>query len=167
MYREKCLMVIKEEPASPGVGVRVQADGMVPGNSCGACMEPPVLPISVVESVLEGRSPCIAADNTDRRGRRIALERTELPNHMENIEMSLDGLHSLLGGQQYSLEHSTIMDVSTGPSRPLCIDSETCVSREGKGELKHTFWEESLLYPDFILTWILKEISYTCVGLYE
>eukprot|EP00062_Callorhinchus_milii_P018933 gi/632972901/ref/XP_007902886.1/ PREDICTED: heat shock factor protein 4 isoform X1 [Callorhinchus milii] len=116
--REKCLMVIKEEPASPGVGVRVQADGMVPGNSCGACMEPPVLPISVVESVLEGRSPCIAADNTDRRGRRIALERTELPNHMENIEMSLDGLHSLLGGQQYSLEHSTIMDIFN-PNLPL------------------------------------------------
>ncbi|XP_067853537.1 heat shock factor protein 4 [Heptranchias perlo] len=116
--REKCLMVIKEEPASPAVGVQVQADAMVPGNPCGACLEPPVLPVSVVESVLEGRPTCNTVQHTDRRGRTAALERTEAPDHMQSIEMSLEGLHSLLGSQQYSLEHSTIMHIFN-PNLPL------------------------------------------------
>ncbi|XP_078400220.1 heat shock factor protein 4 isoform X1 [Cetorhinus maximus] len=116
--REKCLMVIKEEPASPGVGVQVQADAMVPGNPCGACLEPPVLPVSVVESVLEGRPTCNIAQHTDKRGRIAALERNEAPDHMQSIELNLDGLHSLLGSQQYSLEHSTIMHIFN-PNLPL------------------------------------------------
>ncbi|XP_032892042.1 heat shock factor protein 4 [Amblyraja radiata] len=116
--RGKCLMAIKEEPASPGIGVQVQTDSMVPVNSCSACLEPPVLPISVVESVLEGRSSCNTMQHTDRRGQTTAVERSEVSDHMQNIEMNMDGLHSLLGGQQYSLEHSTIMHIFN-PNLPL------------------------------------------------
>ncbi|XP_051884684.1 heat shock factor protein 4 [Pristis pectinata] len=116
--REKCLMAIKEEPASPGIGVQVQADTMVPGNPCTACLEPPVLPVSVVESVLEGRPNCNTVQHTDRRGRTTAVERNEASDHIQSTEMNMDGLHSLLGSQQYSLEHSTIMHIFN-PNLPL------------------------------------------------
>ncbi|XP_043563471.1 heat shock factor protein 4 [Chiloscyllium plagiosum] len=116
--REKCLMVIKEEPASPAVGVQVQADTVVSGNPCSACLEPPVLPVSVVESVLEGRPTCNTVQHLDKRGRMAALDRTELPEHMPSIELNLDGLHSLLGSQQYSLEHSSIMHIFN-PNLPV------------------------------------------------
>ncbi|XP_069757309.1 heat shock factor protein 4 [Narcine bancroftii] len=109
--REKCLMAIKEEPSSPGIGVQDQTHTMDPGNQCTACLEPPVIPISVVESVLEGRPSCNTVQHTDRRGRAAAVERNEASNHMENIEMNMDGLHSLLGSQQNNLEHSTIMHI--------------------------------------------------------
>ncbi|XP_067905742.1 heat shock factor protein 4 isoform X3 [Heterodontus francisci] len=45
-------------------------------------------------------------------------QRTEAADHMQNIELNLDGLHSLLGSQQYSLEHSTIMHIFN-PNLPL------------------------------------------------
>ncbi|XP_072374560.1 heat shock factor protein 4 isoform X5 [Scyliorhinus torazame] len=45
-------------------------------------------------------------------------QRTEVPDHMQSIELNLDGLHSLLGNQQYSLEHSTIMHIFN-PNMPL------------------------------------------------
>ncbi|XP_060693781.1 heat shock factor protein 4 isoform X2 [Hemiscyllium ocellatum] len=116
--REKCLMVIKEEPTSPGVGVQVQADTVVSENPCSACLEPPVLPVSVVESVLEGRPTCNTVQHLDKRGRMAALDRTELPEHMQSIELNLDGLHSLLGSQQYSVEHSSIMHIFN-PNLPV------------------------------------------------
>ncbi|XP_048402553.1 heat shock factor protein 4 isoform X2 [Stegostoma tigrinum] len=116
--REKCLMVIKEEPASPRVGVQVQADTVVPRNPCSACLEPPVLPVSIVESVLEGRPTCNTVQHLDKRGRMAALDRTDVPEHMQSIELNLDGLHSLLGSQQYSLEHSSIMHIFN-PNLPL------------------------------------------------
>ncbi|XP_060693784.1 heat shock factor protein 4 isoform X5 [Hemiscyllium ocellatum] len=45
-------------------------------------------------------------------------QRTELPEHMQSIELNLDGLHSLLGSQQYSVEHSSIMHIFN-PNLPV------------------------------------------------
>ncbi|XP_072403892.1 heat shock factor protein 4 isoform X4 [Chiloscyllium punctatum] len=45
-------------------------------------------------------------------------QRTELPEHMQSIELNLDGLHSLLGSQQYSLEHSSVMHIFN-PNLPV------------------------------------------------
>lgn len=54
-------MIIKEEPVSPAVQ-RWSEDV-----SCGVCTEPPVLPLAMVQSVLEGRG----SGSAERRAKRI------------------------------------------------------------------------------------------------
>lgn len=68
--REKCLMLIKEEPVSPGV--RGRGEGM-PLGSCEVCAEPPVLPVAMVQSVLEGRG----SGSGERRAKRSMMDRSE------------------------------------------------------------------------------------------
>ena len=79
LHRDKCLMLIKEEPVSPGVrggggGAVVGAEaGLLPA-SCEVCSgEPPVLPVAMVQSVLEGRGS--VSSLVERRSKRGALER--------------------------------------------------------------------------------------------
>lgn len=71
-------MLIKEEPVSPGVKATAEPDVPLPG--CRACSEPPVLPVAMVQSVLEGKGSCGAAppgtsQPAERRGRRALLDR--------------------------------------------------------------------------------------------
>ncbi|NXL92621.1 HSF4 protein, partial [Alectura lathami] len=110
--REKCLLLIKEEPASPGVKATPEAD--VPG--CRACSEPPVLPVAMVQSVLEGKGSCGAApagssQPPERRGRRALLDRTDISDPLEGTDWSLEGLQLLLRSQQYGLEPPSLLEV--------------------------------------------------------
>lgn len=76
-------MLIKEEPVSPGVR-GAGAGGSVGGgeavalsSSCEVCSsEPPVLPVAMVQSVLEGRGS--VASMVERRSKRPALDRWAL-----------------------------------------------------------------------------------------
>ncbi|XP_073706984.1 heat shock factor protein 4 [Garra rufa] len=95
--REKCLMLIKEEPVSPGVQGRGEG---VPLGSCEVCAEPPVLPVAMVQSVLEGRGSNLG----ERRAKRPMLERPEIPDGVENVDMSLEDLQLLLRSHQQSME---------------------------------------------------------------
>ncbi|XP_042631752.1 heat shock factor protein 1-like [Cyprinus carpio] len=97
--REKCLMLIKEEPVSPGVQGRGEG---VPLGSCEVCAEPPVLPVAMVQSVLEGRGSNLG----ERRAKRPILERPEIPDSVENVDMSLEDLQLLLRSHQQSMETS-------------------------------------------------------------
>ncbi|KAM4734712.1 heat shock factor protein 4 isoform 2-T2 [Anableps anableps] len=99
--REKCMMLIKEEPVSPGVRSGGKGGGVDGGeavaltSTCEVCSsEPPVLPVAMVQSVLEGRGS--AASMVERRTRRPALDRAELPESVENVDMSLEELQQLL-----------------------------------------------------------------------
>uniref|UniRef100_A0A8B9LI93 Heat shock transcription factor 4 n=1 Tax=Astyanax mexicanus TaxID=7994 RepID=A0A8B9LI93_ASTMX len=105
--REKCLMLIKEEPVSPGV--RGRGEG-IPLGSCEVCAEPPVLPVAMVQSVLEGRGSA----SGERRTKRIMMDRPEMSDAVENVDMSLEEIQLLLRShQQQSMEPSTVsMDVS-------------------------------------------------------
>ncbi|XP_062356180.1 heat shock factor protein 4 [Cinclus cinclus] len=112
--REKCLMLIKEEPASPGVKASVEPEVPLPG--CRACSEPPVLPVAMVQSVLEGKGSCGAvppgtSQPPERRGRRALLDRTDISDPLEGTDWSLEGLQLLLRSQQYSLEPASLLDV--------------------------------------------------------
>ncbi|XP_066569623.1 heat shock factor protein 4 isoform X2 [Amia ocellicauda] len=109
--REKCLMLIKEEPVSPGV--RTRGEG-VPLGSCEVCAEPPVLPVAMVQSVLEGRGSSTA----ERRGKRPPLDRPELAESVEGVDMSLEDLQVLLRNHQQNIEASSVMD-PFNPSLPL------------------------------------------------
>ncbi|XP_075997949.1 heat shock factor protein 4 [Genypterus blacodes] len=117
--REKCMMLIKEEPVSPGVrggskGGSVRGgDAVVLSSSCDVCSsEPPVLPVAMVQSVLEGRSSAVAVG--ERKSKKAALDRVEVPDAVENVDMSLDELQQLLlrSHQQSSVEagNATVMD---------------------------------------------------------
>nr|XP_009676693.1 PREDICTED: heat shock factor protein 4 [Struthio camelus australis] len=112
--REKSLMLIKEEPVSPGVKATTEPDIPLPG--CRACAEPPVLPVAMIQSVLEGKGSCGAAQPgtlqpPERRGRRALLDRTDISDPLEGADLSLEGLQLLLRSQQYSLEPASILDV--------------------------------------------------------
>lgn len=77
------MMLIKEEPVSPGVrggggggkgGGVGGGDAVALTSSCEVCSsEPPVLPVAMVQSVLEGRSSAAAV--VERRTKRPALDR--------------------------------------------------------------------------------------------
>ncbi|XP_035399310.1 heat shock factor protein 4 [Cygnus atratus] len=110
--REKCLMLIKEEPVSPGMKATTEPD--VPG--CRACPEPPVLPVAMVQSVLEGKGSCGAvppgtSQPPERRGRRALLDRTDISDPLEGTDWSLEGVQLLLRSQQYGLEPASLLDV--------------------------------------------------------
>ncbi|KAM9808155.1 heat shock factor protein 4 [Neosynchiropus ocellatus] len=114
--REKCLMLIKEEPVSPEVRAAGKGGG-IPGadvltSTCGVCSsEPPVLPVAMVQSVLEGRG---SSASVERRSKRVSQERLETGNAAENVDMSLDELQQLLlrSHQHSSVEAGTsaVMD---------------------------------------------------------
>ncbi|XP_051953063.1 heat shock factor protein 4-like [Xyrauchen texanus] len=95
--REKCMMLIKEEPVSPGVTGRGEGLQL---RSCGVCAEPPVLPVAMVQSVLEGRGSSMG----QRRAKRPMPERLEIPDGVGNIDMSLEDLQLLLRNHQQSME---------------------------------------------------------------
>ncbi|XP_067407980.1 heat shock factor protein 4 [Emydura macquarii macquarii] len=112
--REKCHMLIKEEPVSPGVKATSEPD--VPLTGCNACAEPPVLPVAMVQSVLEGKGSCgepqsASSQQPERRGRRAPLDRTEISDPLDGSDLNLEGLQLLLRSQQYNLEPASILDV--------------------------------------------------------
>ncbi|XP_075898971.1 heat shock factor protein 4 [Nelusetta ayraudi] len=121
--REKCMMLIKEEPVSPGVrGAGKGAAGVGGGDAvaltsasstCEVCSsEPPVLPVAMVQSVLEGRGSM--ASVLERRSKRPLLDRVEVSDGVENVDMSLEELQQLLlrSHQQGAVEAgaSAVMD---------------------------------------------------------
>lgn len=90
--REKCMMLIKEEPVSPGVRGAGKGAGGVGGgdavaltsasSTCEVCSsEPPVLPVAMVQSVLEGRGSM--ASVLERRSKRPLLDRYALHRLLE------------------------------------------------------------------------------------
>ncbi|KFV58632.1 Heat shock factor protein 4, partial [Tyto alba] len=139
--REKCLMLIKEEPVSPGVKATTEPD--VPLPSCRACSEPPVLPVAMVQSVLEGKGSCGAAppgtsQPSERRCRRALLDsppafymylckshswqyfplsflRADISDPLEGTDWSLEGLQLLLRSQQYGLEPASLLRAGAAP----------------------------------------------------
>ncbi|KAK2848139.1 hypothetical protein Q7C36_009821 [Tachysurus vachellii] len=94
--RERCPMIIKEEPVSPGVH-RWSEDV-----SCGVCTEPPVLPLAMVQSVLEGRG----SGSAERRAKKT-MDRPETSEAVENVDISFEELQLLLRNQQHSMESSS------------------------------------------------------------
>ncbi|KAF7225319.1 heat shock factor protein 4 isoform X2 [Nothobranchius furzeri] len=115
--REKCMMLIKEEPVSPGVlgkgGGAGGGEGVAVTSTCEVCSsEPPVLPVAMVQSVLEGRGS--AASMMEKRSKRPALDRVDVSEAVENVDMSLEELQQLLirSHQQSAMETgaSTAMD---------------------------------------------------------
>ncbi|KAL2093160.1 hypothetical protein ACEWY4_010472 [Coilia grayii] len=114
--REKCMMLIKEEPGSPGV--RGRREGAMA--ACEVCAEPPVLPVAMVQSVLEGR----ASGSGERRAKRLMMERPEVAESVESVDMSLEDLQMLLRNHQQSLEPSTATTALdwTGLHQPTIIN---------------------------------------------
>lgn len=106
-------MLIKEEPVSPGVRGGGKGGGVGAGeavaltSSCEVCSsEPPVLPVAMVQSVLEGRST--AASVVERRSKRPAMdrwERTKKISHIDVNHVSLSIYYVLLCVQGGGFRH--------------------------------------------------------------
>ncbi|MGH0148360.1 UNVERIFIED_CONTAM: hypothetical protein FKN15_012681 [Acipenser sinensis] len=99
----ECLLLIKEEPVSPRLRGRGEAVSL---GSCEVCAEPPVLPVSMVQSVLEERG----AGGLERRTKRATLDRAEMSDSVENVDVSLEDLQVLLRSHQQNLELSSAIE---------------------------------------------------------
>ncbi|KAG2469574.1 HSF4 protein, partial [Polypterus senegalus] len=116
--RDKCLMLIKQEPASPSV----QACGKaVPLGSCEVCAEPPVLPVSMVQSVLEGRALGTSGGLSEKRAKRPAVEHIDedLSIKVNFLEINYDGTVSQ--SKPWRIVTSCNMDAYGFP-----FDRQTC-----------------------------------------
>nr|XP_023683002.1 heat shock factor protein 4 [Paramormyrops kingsleyae] len=94
--RGTCQMLIKEEPMSPGVHARGEGIPFA---------DPPVLPVAMVQSILEGHGPGVG----EKRGRR-QLERSEIQNNVESMDMSLEELQLLLRTHQQGMDPTGTVD---------------------------------------------------------
>uniref|UniRef100_A0A8D0HPU1 Heat shock transcription factor 4 n=1 Tax=Sphenodon punctatus TaxID=8508 RepID=A0A8D0HPU1_SPHPU len=122
--REKCLLLIKEEPVSPGMKATSEPD--VPLTGCSACAEPPVLPVAMVQSVLESKESCgvpqcASSLLPEQRGRRVPLDRADISDPLDGTDLSLEGLQLLLRSQQYNLEPAGVLDVMPSSNKLPCL----------------------------------------------
>uniref|UniRef100_A0A3Q4BVH1 HSF-type DNA-binding domain-containing protein n=1 Tax=Mola mola TaxID=94237 RepID=A0A3Q4BVH1_MOLML len=151
---EKCLMLIKEEPVSPGVrgagkggsvgGGEAIALTSSSSSSCEVCSsEPPVLPVAMVQSVLDGRGS--VASVLERRSRRPALD-VEVSDAVENVDMSLEELQHLL---LRSHQQSTVEAGANAPfSLSLPLTEWTFTEMESNLKSQYMFQnEESEAFP--------------------
>ncbi|XP_074058786.1 heat shock factor protein 4 isoform X1 [Macrotis lagotis] len=124
--REKGLVLLKEEPASPG-GKGTAGPGVAPNDYDFYMAAPPVLPVAVVQSILEGKGSCCpegykSAQQPERRGPRGPPDRTlglhrESGEPLDAADLSLESLQLLLRGQPGSLEPEAGLEVFS-PSLP-------------------------------------------------
>ncbi|KAM9301564.1 heat shock factor protein 4 [Gastrophryne carolinensis] len=121
--RNKCLLLIKEEPISPGVKGSTEPDVSLSG--CSTCSDPPVLPFAMVQSILEGKDSCSppqpsGSQQLEAQGQVNTLERSALPDTLDNANVSLEGLHLLLRSQlNFNLDSAAVLDVF---SAGLCMN---------------------------------------------
>ncbi|XP_048829628.1 heat shock factor protein 4 [Brienomyrus brachyistius] len=94
--RGTCQMLIKAEPMSPGVHARGTGIPFA---------DPPVLPVAMVQSILEGHGPGVG----EKRGRR-QLERSEIQNGVESMDMRLEELQLLLRMHQQGVDPTGTVD---------------------------------------------------------
>ncbi|XP_018115949.1 heat shock factor protein 4 [Xenopus laevis] len=119
--RGKCLLMIKEEPISPSINGSAGQD--VSLNNCNICTDPPVLPVAMVQSILEGKESCSPPQMStsqliEGQTRRNPQERPEMSDSLDGSEVSLEGLQLLLRSQQYNMDSAAVLDVF---SSGLCV----------------------------------------------
>ncbi|XP_063293475.1 heat shock factor protein 4-like [Pelobates fuscus] len=155
--RSKCLLLIKEEPISPGMKGSTEADMSL--SNCGACSDPPVLPVAMVQSILEGKESCntpqpSGSQQLEGQGQRNPMERPELSDTLDSTDVSLEGLQMLLRSQHYNLDSAAVLDVF---SAGLCVSEwnlptmDTSLSPQLPGDLEKNVAElpSKCLNPPF------------------
>uniref|UniRef100_A0A8C5PZR4 Heat shock transcription factor 4 n=1 Tax=Leptobrachium leishanense TaxID=445787 RepID=A0A8C5PZR4_9ANUR len=113
--RSKCLLLIKEEPISPGM--KGSSDTDMSLANCNDCPDPPVLPVAMVQSILEGKESCSPSESSgsqqlEGQGQRSLMDRPELADTMDTTDVSLESLQLLLRNQHYNLDSTAVLDVS-------------------------------------------------------
>uniref|UniRef100_A0A4X2M2X8 Vertebrate heat shock transcription factor C-terminal domain-containing protein n=1 Tax=Vombatus ursinus TaxID=29139 RepID=A0A4X2M2X8_VOMUR len=116
--REKGPVLLKEEPASPG-GKGTAGPGVAPNDYDFYVTAPPVLPVAVVQSILEGKGSCSpeghkSIQQPERRGPRGPPDR-ELGEPLDVADLSLESLQLLLRGQPGSLEPEAGLEMQQLP----------------------------------------------------
>ncbi|KAJ1075889.1 hypothetical protein K5549_003221 [Capra hircus] len=127
------LVRVKEEPPSPPQSPR--AEGASPSRPS-SMVETPLSPTTLIDSILRESEPTPAASTTplaDTGGRPASplpasapekclsvacLDKTELSDHLDAMDSNLDNLQTMLTTHGFSVDTSTLLDVSPSPARP-------------------------------------------------
>lgn len=107
---------IKEEPPSPTRSPQVE-EPKPPGNcgNCGNCgnSETPLSPSTFIDSILRENEPGAAPANPQSQEKCLSvacLDKTELNEHLDTIDSSLDNLQALLSTHGFSMD-SALLDL--------------------------------------------------------
>ncbi|KAM3828827.1 heat shock factor protein 4 [Vipera latastei] len=119
--RETSLLLIKEEASGPD-GKAAFTSPAVPLVGYNPCPEPPVLPITVVQSVLDGRTRCddLQPMCLQPQERRSFLDRTVIPDLWDGADLNLEGFQIFLRNQQYNVETTRSLEAFN----PMILSSE-------------------------------------------
>ncbi|XP_072911255.1 heat shock factor protein 1 isoform X5 [Hemitrygon akajei] len=112
--RSSPLLHIKEEPPSPTAHPDIEVV------TVGTSTEEPLSPSTFIDSILEDNDAGTTQPQPEDQCLSVACldkSRSDLYNHLDRIDSSLDNLQNLLSGQTFSMESSTLLDLfSPSPS---------------------------------------------------
>ncbi|XP_072110381.1 heat shock factor protein 1 isoform X6 [Mobula birostris] len=106
--RSSPLLHIKEEPPSPTAHPDIEVV------TVGTSTEEPLSPSTFIDSILEDNDASTAQPQPEDQCLSVACldkHRSDLYNHLDRIDSSLDNLQNLLSGQTFSMESSTLLDL--------------------------------------------------------
>ncbi|XP_062900745.1 heat shock factor protein 1 isoform X4 [Mobula hypostoma] len=104
--RSSPLLHIKEEPPSPTAHPDIEVV------TVGTSTEEPLSPSTFIDSILEDNDASTAQPQPEDQCLSVAcLDKSDLYNHLDRIDSSLDNLQNLLSGQTFSMESSTLLDL--------------------------------------------------------
>ncbi|XP_072532630.1 heat shock factor protein 1 isoform X2 [Salminus brasiliensis] len=173
--RTSPLVHIKEEPSSPihcpeieevcPVEVEVGAGSSVPADT-------PLSPTTFINSILQESepTPALTPPLTVQRCLSLAcLDKTELSDHLDNIDSGLENLQSILNAQSINFDSSPLFDIFTAnsgsdfdldslasiqellsPEPARETESSTNATRSGKQLVQYT--AQPVVLPDTITT---------------
>ncbi|XP_042201577.1 heat shock factor protein 1 isoform X7 [Callorhinchus milii] len=109
---------IKEESPSPPSSPRVEeASPPVP------LADSPLSPSTFIDSILESNEPSSALPQPEERCLSVAcLDKSDIYDHLDRIDSSLDNLQSLLSGQTFSVDSSTLLDLFSPSLSPVDLN---------------------------------------------
>ncbi|XP_042201575.1 heat shock factor protein 1 isoform X5 [Callorhinchus milii] len=117
---------IKEESPSPPSSPRVEeASPPVP------LADSPLSPSTFIDSILESNEPSSALPQPEERCLSVAcldkyvpgsIDQSDIYDHLDRIDSSLDNLQSLLSGQTFSVDSSTLLDLFSPSLSPVDLN---------------------------------------------
>ncbi|XP_072911257.1 heat shock factor protein 1 isoform X7 [Hemitrygon akajei] len=133
--RSSPLLHIKEEPPSPTAHPDIEVV------TVGTSTEEPLSPSTFIDSILEDNDAGTTQPQPEDQCLSVAcLDKSDLYNHLDRIDSSLDNLQNLLSGQTFSMESSTLLDMQDllGSQEQRYSETQTNTEDTGKQVVQYS-----------------------------